>query len=399
MLFIDLTHTSHCRANTGIQQVCRSLYASMPSLVETCPVCYDPFERRWRPLDALETATMRPPGDYRPGSSRGARWTFPQKYRGLLRRFRDAGPDSGLPEVQGLLAPEIFSADVQAAYRHLFPHVRGPRVAIFYDAVTLRLPQYAAAGAALRFSAYLADLAGFDGIAAISEASRRELIEHWDGMKLEKRPPVAVIRLGASQSREADRPKTGGIPMILSVGTLEGRKNHLALLQAAESLWQKGVKFRLLLAGSAGPDKGRPALKYLKNLRRSGRPVEWTGPVSEEQLHALYEECYFTVYPSLYEGFGLPVLESLGFGRPCICGSGGALSEAASGGGCLQLKDVEPHTLAEAMAKLLGNASAYDHLAQEARSLKFKTWELYGEELLDWMKSLPRMGKRPEGFK
>jgi len=338
---------------------------------------------------------MRPPGDYRPGGARGARWTIPQKCRGLLRRFRSAGPDSGLPEVQGLLAPEIFSADVQAAYRHLFPHVRGPRVAMFYDAVTLRLPQYAAAGAAERFSAYLADLAGFDGIAAISEASRRELIEHWDSLELDKRPPVAVIRLGALQGRGSDRPTAelpdAKHPMVLSVGTLEVRKNHLALLQAAESLWQKGVKFRLLLAGSAGPDKGRPALDYLKNLRRSGRTVEWTGPVSEQQLHTLYEKCYFTVYPSLYEGFGLPVMESLGFGRPCICGSGGALSESASGGGCMQLEDVEPHTLAEAMAKLLGNTSAHDHLAQEARGRKFKTWDQFGEELLDWMKSLPRM--------
>ena len=394
MLFIDLTHTSHCRAHTGIQQVCRSLYASLPSLVETSPVCYDPFERCWRPLDSLETATMRPSRDYRPGSARGSRWTISQKCRGLLRRFNGAGSNTVLSEVQGLLAPEIFSADIQVAYRQLFPLVRGPCVALFYDAVTLRLPQYATAGAAERFPAYLSDLAGFDGIAAISEASRSELIEYWDSLGLEKRPPVAVIRPGVFQGRGADRSPSeftnAKHPMILSVGTLEGRKNHLALLQAAETLWQKGVQFRLLLAGSEGPDKGRPALDYLKNLRRSGRPVEWTGPVSEEQLHALYEECYFTVYPSLSEGFGLPVLESLGFGRPCICGSGGALSEAASGGGCMQLKDVEPHTLAEAMDKLLGDASAHNRLAQETHNRKFKTWELYGEELLDWMKSLTR---------
>ncbi len=393
MLFIDLTHTSHCRAHTGIQQVCRSLYASLPPLMEICPLCYDPFERRWRPLDALEIAAMQPPRDYRPGSARGTRWTISQKCRGLLHRFRGAGPNSVLPEVQGLLAPEIFSADVQVAYRQLFPLVRGPRVALFYDAVTLRLPQYATAGAVERFPAYLAYLAGFDGIAAISEASRSELIEHWDSLGLEKRPPVAVIRPGAFQVRGADRPPSGGIPMILSVGTLEGRKNHMALLQAAESLWLKGVQFRLLLAGSEGPDKGRPALDYLRNLRRSGRPVEWTGPVSEERLHALYEECHFTVYPSLSEGFGLPVLESLGIGRPCICGSGGALSEVATGGGCVQLEDVGSSTLAEAMDKLLGDASAYDRLAQEIRNREFKTPDQFGEELLDWMNSLSRMSQ------
>jgi len=178
--------------------------------------------------------------------------------------------------------------------------------------------------------------------------------------------------------------------MVLCVGSIEGRKNHLALLAACEALWQRGLRFELQLIGLAHPGTGRAALERLRALEAAGRPIHYEGPVSESGLARAYRACAFTVYPSLMEGFGLPVLESLSYKKPCISSAQGALGESTRDGGCLALERVDAPALADAIESLLSNPERLESLSLEAQRRTFKTWSAYADELLAWMRPLPR---------
>jgi glycosyltransferase involved in cell wall biosynthesis len=110
------------------------------------------------------------------------------------------------------------------------------------------------------------------------------------------------------------------------------------LLDACEQLWTRGVRFELRLIGMAQAETGRTALARVRALQQAGWPLRYDGPVDDATVTAAYRECQFTVYPSLLEGFGLPVLESLALGKPCICSARGPVGESARGGGCVALE-------------------------------------------------------------
>lgn len=395
MNLIDLTHTSHCRVNTGIQRVCRKLHQEFEQDETGITVTFDPYRNAWRELTDGERSNLNLADTDIPDGKRGTFWPINKRIKGYLgRAFNIQSSDliGKKSTFQGLVVPEIFGPQLPHAYSALSPKIGGPKVAIFYDAVTLSLPEYAPKNAILKFPAYLKSLLWFDGIAAISEASSSELIKYWEKNGYNTHPPVVSIPLGtdihqAIKENDNDN-KRDNVPIILTVATIEGRKNHLSLLQAAETLWEKGHSFHLRLVGKLQKETGQAALDYLQQLQRSGRAIEWLGPLSESNLRKAYRECRFTIYPSLHEGFGIPILESLSFGKPCICTDRGALPESARGGGCLVVKETQAKDLAKAMGKLLGDNDLYEKLVEEARSRRFKSWHTYCRELQEWMNSI-----------
>ena len=116
------------------------------------------------------------------------------------------------------------------------------------------------------------------------------------------------------------------------------------------------------------------------------RPVRWLRHVNDQTLCRAYRDCRFTVYPSLMEGFGLPIAESLAFGKPCVCGGNGALGEIAKGGGCLIIDQTSDEALAAGMQKLLVDQATYARLAAEARARTFRSWSDYTANLLEHLR-------------
>jgi len=388
-LALDLSYTAHCPAQTGVQRVCRQLFAQLAATGHApVPLIHDRFARRWRAPDRAELGCLSPATAEHPARRRGEIWSLAQNFRGRLGLF--AVPN--WPALRGLpiLAPEIFRPETFAAYSTLRQRLGGPIGAIFYDAVVLRHPDLSPPASVARFPAYLRELATFDGVAAISEASRAELLDHWSRLGLQDTPAVVAIPLGLEPPPPISSPiaEDRHGPLILSVGTLEGRKNHLALLEAAEILWREGRQFRLTLAGLHRPETAAPALLRATELHALGRPLSAPGAVSESRLHELYAACRFTVYPSLYEGYGLPVAESLAYGRPCICSSGGALAEVAAGGGCLVVPNPTPEHLAQALRALLLDEDLYRRLGTEATQRRFPTWADYARNAAAWLETL-----------
>ena len=391
---LDLSHTSHTSARTGIQRVARSLWRELGDSARS--ITYDPHQRTWRALDPWERENLAADSF---SLKRGTTWPLSARLRGYSRRLFSSVAsslhDSSLAPHSGLLVPELFTPAVAATLPALFAATSGPRAAVFHDAIALKFPELTPTKTVARFPGYLRELLAFDGIATNSADSRATLVAYWDwlGVPAAARPVVVTIPLGIdlpSPITASHTAPSSALPIILCVGSLEGRKNHLALLEACETLWSAGTRFELHLIGLAHPQTGRTALARIHALQAAGRPLRYFGPVNDATLAAAYANCALTVYPSLIEGFGLPVLESLVRGKPCICSAHGALGEAARDGGCIALDRVDAPSIAHAISRLLSTPSALAALADAARARRFRTWSDYARDLATWLTTLDR---------
>lgn len=390
MLRFDLTHTSHTTAQTGIQRVCRSFFSALGEGQPVEAVTYDPYQQTWRALSTREHRTLTTPAA---AKKRGAHWSFMARMEGRLRGALNQR-QTLLSDATSLIVPEVFSPKVAANLPELFAQITGPRVALFHDAIALKYPELTPSKTVARFPGYLRELLNFDAVAAVSEDSRASLTDYWQWLGIAKPPPVHTVTLPLMKTvlSTAQRANaTDQSPLtLLCVGTIEGRKNHLALLDACEQLWAQNHTFALRIVGLAHPQTGRAALERLQALQAKKRALRYDGPVDDETLAKAYSECEFTVYPSLIEGFGLPVLESLSHGKPCICSGHGALGESARGGGCLALKTVDSLSLAEAIRQLLTDPTKRAELALAAEKRCFKSWSDYAGEFTSWMGGVSR---------
>lgn len=384
-LLLDLSHTAHTRARTGVQRVTRSLHATLGS--RAVAITHDPHRGVWRELDDWERENLR---ESDASAKRGARWPLRARLQARAQKILGRRPPV-LPVHSGVLVPEIFSPEVGRALPALFTTTRGPHVAVFHDAIALKLPELSPASTVARFPAYLVELLRFEAVAAVSDDSRASLLDYWKWLGVAKTPHVRAIPLGVIPQPSAtigeNLPATGE-PIVLSIGSIEGRKNHVALLDACAGLWERGEHFRLHLIGLAHAKTGANAMDRIQKLQALGRPLVYHGAVSDAKVDAAYAEATFTVYPSLMEGFGLPVIESLAHGKPCICSNRGALGESARRGGCLTLDNVDVPSLEAAISRLLHAPSEVARLSAEARSRRFKSWSDYADEIEAWMKDL-----------
>lgn len=159
---------------------------------------------------------------------------------------------------------------------------------------------------------------------------------------------------------------------VLAVGTLEARKNYPRLVRAYESI--SGVVPPLVIAGRPGWNGERPP---------AGKGVRLLGHVDDATLSALYENAVGLAFPSLYEGFGLPLLDAMARGLPAIVGEGGALAEL--GGQAVISVDAESEAdIARALATLLGDAGLRRRLAAAGRQRAAGyTWEAAARRVLE----------------
>jgi glycosyltransferase involved in cell wall biosynthesis len=170
---------------------------------------------------------------------------------------------------------------------------------------------------------------------------------------------------------------------VLFVGTLEPRKNIALLLEAFSRLLAERPQddIQLVVAGGKGWGDGRLiATMEALNIRRR---VIFTGFVEDDDLPDLYRGAQMFVYPSLYEGFGLPVLEAMACGTPVITSNRSSLP-AVAGDAALLIDPTRPDDLAAAMSAIMSNGALHEELRWKglARAKEF-TWEAVAHKTMD----------------
>jgi glycosyltransferase involved in cell wall biosynthesis len=160
-------------------------------------------------------------------------------------------------------------------------------------------------------------------------------------------------------------------PYVLFVGTIEPRKNLAGVVGAMATLAHREIDLVI-----AGPDGWNEDLeKRLAMLRGSGIGIHRLGFVTPAELPALYAGCAAFCYPSLREGFGMPVLEAMAQGAPVVTSLGTATAEVAGGDGLL-VDPRDPPAIGAALAKLLDDPALADELRARARTRAASyTWE------------------------
>lgn len=114
---------------------------------------------------------------------------------------------------------------------------------------------------------------------------------------------------------------------LLAVGTIEPRKNHTLLYYTYKLAVARGIKLpKLLIVGRVGHDTSE-IIKFIREDPEMADRVEICTNVSDEDLDWLYQNCMFTVQPSFYEGWGMPVIESIARGKSAICSNTSSLVE------------------------------------------------------------------------
>jgi len=217
-------------------------------------------------------------------------------------------------------------------------------------------------------------------ILAISEFTKSEIVSAYrvSDQKVEVVYPGVDEKfrpLDKEKSKELVRQKYGmAYPYVISVGVLPPRKNIPCLIQAFACLKQtEAVEHKLVIVGKLGNEEA--SLRDLMSRLAVSEDVYLLGYVPDEDLPALYACADICVYPSLYEGFGLPVLEAMACGTPVITGNESSLPEVVGDAG-ITVCPRSPEAFADAMARLLRDASFSAEMSARglARARTF-SWE------------------------
>jgi glycosyltransferase involved in cell wall biosynthesis len=210
--------------------------------------------------------------------------------------------------------------------------------AIIYDLIAVRFPHFVGAAYAALLTDYFGELLWLaDQVMCISQSTRRDWLRHADEVGAGP-APSAVFPLGcdvpsgpSQKSPKIELPsQLQGKRFALFVSTIEPRKNHRMLYEAwDECIRTKQIdrlRDRLVFAGRRGWAV-EDLLREIVTNPLTRDTIVLLHEISDEQLSMLYRSCAFALFPSMYEGFGLPLVEALGYGKLCVSSNAGALSE------------------------------------------------------------------------
>lgn len=343
MIYFDTTNTRRARHHSGLVRVGKRL------------------------LSALG-------GDARPVFWRNGRW-----------QVNDTGGFAGFTKADWLLTVELFSEEERPGLGGFLAQKTVRTAAIFHDAIPLRLPQVTWPKSVARQVPYMELLAGFDRVLAVSEASREELTGFWRWQGKTSVPEVTAVTLGADfdcAPRAANGPGDGG---LVCVGILEPRKNQNFMLKVCADLWSAGADFDLHVVGRVNPHFGKTIKRELRRMKRGFPRLHYHSAIGDAELARLYVRAKATVFPSLAEGCGLPLLESLWRGVPCVASDLPSLRENAEGGGCVLLP-VNDHAAWVAALGGLINGGTGRELAAAAAARPLRRWSDTAAEVVAALK-------------
>ncbi len=374
LFYVD--HTSRFQRNTGIQRCVRCLARAFHEIgISLQPVVWN------RQFGYLEPAN--------------------EEQRLHLAKWNGPSPnqwaDGSVPSADGL---------INAGWLIIAELVSGPynptsddfvRVAmlndlslawLFHDAIPWRLPFLygnKAFSASQAHCAYMEGLANFELVLANSQNTANHLREFWREKRIFPKGNLLSIPLAEEfPGKDRSLPTDEG-DIVLCVGSLEPRKNHCALIKALADLvfkerWPDDIVLVLV-----GWPNDREVVALVERALKLCLPLRWESQADDALLEKLYRDSLFCIFPSIEEGFGLPVAESLWHHRSCICSQNGAISELASGGGCLTVDTTNWHELRDALERLLIDKNLRNELQNQITKRPVRLWQ---NVAFDWFKAI-----------
>ena len=293
---------------------------------------------------------------------------------------------AGVKAGDWFLTPELFSEAERPGFDRFLQERRCRCAAIFHDAIPLRFPHITWPQSVARHPGYLKMLGGFDRVWAVSEFSRSDLQGFWKWQGLGKSPPVEVLTLGAdfapgwprapadAASKVHPPSSPALVPRLLCVGILEPRKNQVFLLDVAEELWREGLAFELHIVGRVNPHFGKPVVERIRAVKKKFRGLYFHAAADDRELAELYDTARATVFPTIAEGCGLPLLESLWRGVPCVASDLPVLRGNAGAGGCALAALNDREAWKAALRRVITDEAWFQQLKHEATTRALPTW-------------------------
>ncbi len=284
-----------------------------------------------------------------------------------------------LPRVLKKAKPDLFWSP-----RHHLPLLgckEIPMVLTIHDLVYRKMPEtMKRSNWMLEKILLAASVKRADHIIAISHATKQALIEelntpenkitviHSGYVKFTKQPKIDLTILGINK------------PFILFLGSMEPRKNIDRLLSAYLALPKElQDQYQLVLAGSKGW-KSDNLFKRINALPQE--KVIYLGYVDDTQIYNLYKQAKIFAFPSLYEGFGLPILEAMSLGCPVLTSTDSACTEVA-GDAAIVVDPVSIEAIAEGLKKALTDSLLCGSLIQKAyENIKRFSWDTAAQQHL-----------------
>jgi len=250
---------------------------------------------------------------------------------------------------------------------------------LVYDLLPLKYPNYFAPGSTKSYKRYIDKLSTYaDTLLCISINTKKDLETYLNEKRLDYGIKLDVIKLGEDM---ADKGLVGKKPdsaidnsFIVCVGTIEARKNHTLLYYVVKDAVQKNIKIpQIIIVGLRGwmttdiqhmidedPDT-KDKLKIIDDA-------------SDEEIVWLYQNCLFSIYPSFYEGWGLPLAEAAHYGKVCLASDSSSIPEVLGSDAVY----FSPFDSQECLQKIVTYSKETKLRAEKERSLakrKIWTWD------------------------
>lgn len=355
--------------NTGIQRVVRHLGSALQRAgIELIPVDWDDQTQTVRILSSEGLETLSHWG--------GPTFLAPPALPESLQNEWMLIPEISIP----VLPP---GSNPAALAKSLGMNV----AAIFFDLIPMKMPEIYPEAALENLRRYWEIFDSVDVALPISWTAAADLARY----QLSRKKPCPILApcaLAGNFNRRQSDSSVGGVPQpaenepirILAVGTWEPRKNYPRLLRALRRAQDvSGRKLELTIAGRRAGftdlDEEIVSLAQNANTQLLEHPTD-------EVLAEQYRAAHFTIFASWEEGFGLPVVESLGYSKPCICHNGSALIELAPGGGVFPVDMESEDAIASAIDIVSNDFALQSRLTAEAKTRPNRTWDQYADDVL-----------------
>ncbi len=289
------------------------------------------------------------------------------------------------PSVLVRICPNVTDQHIQQFCER--QSTRGVRVCqMIHDLIPITHPHFHVAEASKKFSTWLLKSTTYvSTYLCVSQNTHHDLLAFFNREHISKEiktTPLAHEFFAHPRNARCKQPATlasfmtelGNHNYVLCVGSIEIRKNGLGLLNAWDLVTKARPddKTKLVFAGRIGwlVDDFLARLASSPALR--DRVILLTSP-SDADLAWLYGHCQFTIYPSRYEGWGLPVGESLWFGKPCLASHSSSIPEV--GGDLINYFDPESiPAMADCITKVLSYPEALQAQEQRIRQATLRSW-------------------------